>query len=219
MFSLPDLPYGYGALAPVMSEKTLHLHHDKHHAAYVKKLNGILEEKGKSPTSLEAVIREASGSDAKLFDNAAQAWNHAFFWVAMSPDREAPAGDLAAAIEAFGGMATLKEAFVTEGANHFASGWVWITADAGGGLKVASTHDADSMAVRAGVTPLMVCDLWEHAYYLDYQNDRKAYLETWFDALPNWTFAAAQLAAAKAGKTPWRYPAPSSDAGAAAKAA
>jgi len=208
MFALPDLPYAYDALEPVMSRRTLHFHHDKHHATYVKTLNEMLEAAGTSPTTLEAVIIDASDSgQKKLFNNAAQAWNHSFFWAAMSPRRETPSGDLAAAIDgAFGDLAGLKKALVTEGAGHFGSGWVWLAADRGGALKLRSTHDADDTLTQVGMTPLLVCDLWEHAYYLDHQNDRKAFLEAWFDALPDWGFAAAQFAAAAGRGEPWRHP-------------
>ncbi len=217
MFSLPDLPYGYEALEPAMSAKTLHFHHDKHHATYVKTLNELLDQEGRSPASLEDVIRQSAGggaSAAKLFNNAAQAWNHAFFWQAMSPHAAKPGDDLQSAIQSsFGGLAQLREAFVKEGAAHFGSGWVWLVAD-GGKLAVKSTHDAHDIVTDAA-TPLLVCDLWEHAYYLDYQNDRKAYLEAWFDALPNWPFAASQLAAANGNGQPWRFAAPTAVAKAA----
>ncbi len=214
MFPLPDLPYGYDALAPVISDKTLHFHHDKHHAAYVKTLNELLATAGKSVGSLESVIKEsAEGEQAKLYNNAAQAWNHAFFWNAMSPQRQEPRTAVAEAIEkAFGGLGGLREAFVKEGATHFGSGWVWLTASGEGALRIISTHDAHDTVTTAGVTPLLVCDLWEHAYYLDYQNDRKAYLEAWFDTLPNWEFAGSQLAAATAGGPPWRYAEPVGEA-------
>ncbi|HEY5072200.1 MAG TPA: superoxide dismutase [Caulobacteraceae bacterium] len=210
MFALPRLPYAYDALAPVMSERTLHFHHDKHHAAYVEKLNELLETAGSSPASLEEVILDAAESGAmKLFDNAAQAWNHSFFWVAMSPRRGRPSGELASAIEAaFGDLAGLKKALVAEGVGHFGSGWVWLAAEPGGALKVRSTHDADDTLTHAMITPLLVCDLWEHAYYLDHQNERKGFLEAWFDALPDWDFAAAQYAAACGRGEPWRHPAP-----------
>jgi Fe-Mn family superoxide dismutase len=217
MFPLPNLPYAYDALSPVMSERTLHFHHDKHHATYVKTLNEMLGKTRQSPASVEEVIASSAKSgEAKLFDNAAQAWNHAFFWVAMTPARQQPSGDLARAIDgAFGDLASLKKTFVTEGAGHFGSGWVWLTADRSGALNVISTHDADDTATHPELTPLLVCDLWEHAYYLDHQNDRKAFLEAWFDALPNWDFAASQLAASKLGRSPWRYPAPEAAAQAA----
>jgi Fe-Mn family superoxide dismutase len=209
MFSLPDLPYPYNALEPVISDRTMHFHHDKHHATYVKTLNELLEKTGQSPATLEEVILGASKTgDKKLFNNAAQAWNHSFFWAAMSPEHEQTQGDLDAAIKAsFGDLAALKTAFVTEGAGHFGSGRVWLVADKSGALKIRSTHDADDTLIQAGLTPLLVCDLWEHTYYLDHQNDRKGFLEAWFDALPHWSFAGFQLAAAKGAGEPWRHPA------------
>jgi Fe-Mn family superoxide dismutase len=210
MFTLPALPYGYDALSPTLSANTLHFHHDKHHATYVKTLNQLLDEARETPESLEQVIKSSGKAEkAKLFNNAAQAWNHAFFWEAMSPDRQAPDGDLAAAIKAsFGSPESLKEAFVKAGAEHFGSGWVWLITEGGDTLKVISTHDAHDTVSDEGVTPLLVCDVWEHAYYLDYQNDRKRFLESWFDALPNWSFAASQLKAAKSKGGAWRYPKP-----------
>jgi Fe-Mn family superoxide dismutase len=210
MFSLPDLPYPYDALSPVISDDTLHFHHDKHHAAYVKTTNELLQQAGKSFASLEEVVAEAhKAGEKKLFNNAAQAWNHAFFWEAMSPETQDPTGDLAEAIRtAFGGVDALKETFITEGAGHFGSGWVWLVADHGGAVKVISTHDAADTLTEAGVTPLLVCDLWEHSYYLDYQNDRKQYLTKWFEALPNWSFAGAQFDARARGGV-WRFDAPS----------
>ena len=210
MFKLPDLPYAYDALSPVISDKTMRFHHDKHHATYVKTLNELLQAAGKTPSSLEEVIIDASrGGEKKLFNNAAQAWNHTFFWTAMTPRKAAPAGALTDAInQAFGGLEKLKTAFVAEGVGHFGSGWVWLVAEKGGALSVRSTHDAEDMVTHADVTPLIVCDLWEHAYYLDHQNDRKAFLEAWFDALPNWDFAASQLAASKGEGSAWRHPAP-----------
>jgi Fe-Mn family superoxide dismutase len=211
MFILPSLPYPYDALAPTVSADTLHFHHDKHHATYVKTLNQLLEESHDTPESLEDVIKSSAqgGAKQKLFNNAAQAWNHAFFWESMSPERQSPDGEIVTAIKAsFGDHSALREAFVKEGVGHFGSGWVWLTAEGGGTLKVISTHDAADTVTSGGVTPLLVCDLWEHAYYLDYQNDRKRYLESWFDTVANWRFAASQLAASEAKADAWRYPAP-----------
>ena len=210
MFKLPDLPYAYDALSPVISDKTMRFHHDKHHATYVKTLNELLQAAGKTPSSLEEVIIDASrGGEKKLYNNAAQAWNHTFFWTAMTPRKAAPAGALTDAInQSFGGLEKLKTAFVAEGVGHFGSGWAWLVAEKGGALSVRSTHDAEDMVTHADVTPLIVCDLWEHAYYLDHQNDRKAFLEAWFDALPNWDFAASQLAASKGEGSAWRHPGP-----------
>jgi len=210
MFILPDLPYAADALEPVISARTLGYHHGKHHRAYVETVNRLLAGRDEASASLEDVVRAAAGDAARrnLFNNAAQAWNHGFFWASMSPERQAPSGDLARAIEAaFGGFQALKETFVGEGAGHFASGWVWLAAE-GGALKVVSTHDADDPLSKPGVTPLLVCDLWEHAYYLDHQNDRKGFLEAWFDALPNWSLAASQWAAAAGEGKAWTYPSP-----------
>jgi Fe-Mn family superoxide dismutase len=210
MFALPKLAYPYDALAPVISDRTLRLHHDKHHATYVKTTNELLEKSGKSAASLEEVITgSAKASERRLFNNAAQAWNHAFFWEAMSPERTTPTDPLKAAIDkAFGGWAGLKTAFVTGGVDQFGSGWVWLVSDGEGALRVLSTHDADDFIAQDRLTALLVCDVWEHAYYLDHQNDRKAYLEAWFDALPNWRFASSQFAAATGEGAVWRYPAP-----------
>ena len=205
MFQLPALPYAYDTLQPTIGERTMRTHHDKHHQAYVDAVNALVSESGRGRDALEDIVRN---SDGKLFNNAAQAWNHGFFWECMTPRTTAPNGDLASAITAaFGGQPSLKEKFVAEGAAHFGSGWVWLAAE-NGELKVFSTHDAANPLTQAGVTPLLVCDLWEHAYYLDYKNLRKDYLEGWFDNLANWTLAAAQYAASPGKAQAWRYPAP-----------
>lgn len=213
MFQLPNLPYDHAALEPVISRANLHLHHDKHHKTYVDTLNSLLAKDGWSPPTLEALIGQVRDEVAhsKLFNNAGQAWNHAVFWEAMTPRRQAPEGALAQAIlEAFGDPAELKRQFVEAGAGHFGSGWVWLSATADG-LSIETTHDGETLAGREGVTPLLVCDLWEHAYYLDHQNNRKGFLEAWFDALPNWSFAGRQLAAAQGAGQAWRYPDPLDD--------
>jgi superoxide dismutase, Fe-Mn family len=209
MIVLPELPYAYDALAPVISSDTLHFHHDKHHATYVKTVNELLAPSSEEPRDLEAIVADAhQAGNKKLFNNAAQAWNHAFFWVSMSPDRQSPNEELSAAIgSGFGDLPGLRKTFVTEGAGHFGSGWVWLVAK-GGALEVISTHDAADTLTEKGLTPLLVCDLWEHAYYLDHKNDRKGFLEAWFDALPNWELAALQWAAARAGGGGWQYPSP-----------
>ncbi len=207
MFIVPDLPYDYDALEPTISAETLQFHHDKHHATYVKTLNELL---GDRPAqSLEDVVRDAAAAgEGKLFNNAAQAWNHGFFWTCMSPDGDGPHGDLEAAIEmAFGTLEVFKAAFVKDGAAHFGSGWVWLVAKAGK-LAIETTHDAHDMLTETPVMPLLVCDLWEHAYYLDYQNDRKAFLEAWIESVANWKFATAQWRAAEASEKGWRYPRP-----------
>ncbi len=209
MLTLPDLPYAYDALEPAMSAETLHLHHDKHHATYVEKANELAQKAGLGDMALEDLICEARGrKDQKLFNNAAQAWNHAFFWESMSPNKSALDGQLGKAItSAFGNLAGLKKAFVEEGVNHFASGWVWLVLDRDKGLEVISTHDADDTFTSNADFPLLVCDIWEHAYYLDCKNDRKAYLMRWFDELANWEFAARQFEAKTSSGKSYRFPA------------
>ena len=210
MYVLPELPYGEDALAPFISAETLRTHHGKHHKAYVDKTNALAPKAGLAGRTLEEVVREAHRTgDKPLFNNAAQAWNHAFFWESMRPaGGEAPADALARAIDgAFTNLDGLKAVFVAEGVGHFASGWVWLVTGSEG-LKVISTHDADDTLVREGLLPLLVCDLWEHAYYLDYKNDRKAFLERWFENIANWEFAAAQFAAADGHGEGFRYPTP-----------
>ena len=190
MFVLPPLPYAENALEPIIGAVTMQTHHGKHHKAYVDTLNTLLKDAGASDASLEAVVRR---SDGKLFNNAAQAWNHAFFWDGLSPTKTAPGADLAAAIDStFGGLDALKEKFVAEGIGHFGSGWVWLVSDASGALKVISTHDAES-PVTQDLTALVVADVWEHAYYLDYQNRRADYVNALIDKLINWEFALQNL--------------------------
>ncbi|WP_309643576.1 superoxide dismutase [Phenylobacterium sp.] len=215
MFQLPPLPYDHAALEPVIGRATMHLHHEKHHQKYVDTTNELLTEAKADFTSLEDVVRRAASDAAqkKLFNNAAQLWNHTFFWTCMTPKGQAPAVDLAKAIDRdFGGMADLKAKFVELGAGHFGSGWVWLAAD-GETLKLVDTHDGDDLLTHKGLTPLLVCDLWEHAYYLDHKNDRKAFLEAWFDALPSWAFAADQYAAALGEGEIWRHPEPIASSG------
>jgi Fe-Mn family superoxide dismutase len=206
MFKLPDLPYAYEALEPTMSSETLHLHHDKHHARYFTVMNEILEGKGDVGALEDVVVKAAKDGEKKLFNNAAQAWNHTFYWNSMTPDKAAPADDLMAAITAaFGGLEGLKTKFVDEGFAHFGSGWVWLAADKSGALSVVQSHDGENLLGK-DLVPLLVCDLWEHAYYVDFKNDRKSFLGAWFDALPNWALAESQWAAAKGEGAVWTHP-------------
>jgi superoxide dismutase, Fe-Mn family len=211
VFTLPNLPYAYDALQPTMSDRTLHHHHDKHHAKYVDTLNTLLKDKAElADQSLEAVIASArEAGDKKLFNNAAQAWNHGFFWECLSPKGGEPTGALAEAIKAaFGDLDGFKKSMTTEGVGHFASGWAWLVAE-GDALKVISTHDAETVADRDDVRPILVIDVWEHAYYLDFQQDREGFLKGVLDKIVNWDFAAKQFEASKAaGQGGYRYPAP-----------
>jgi Fe-Mn family superoxide dismutase len=202
-FSLPPLPFDADALAPTISADTFAQHHGGHHKAYVEKLNALAEAEGLADATLVEIIREtadagpdevsAQVSAGELFVHAAQHFNHSFFWHSLSPDGGEPDGALLEAIERdFGSVDKLAEEMVEAGADHFASGWVWLVAD-DGALRVMSTHDAQTPVIDPGLKPLLVIDLWEHAYYLDHQKDRKAYLEAVTKQHLNWAFAAEAL--------------------------
>ncbi|HTN14832.1 MAG TPA: superoxide dismutase [Sphingomonadaceae bacterium] len=200
-FELIDLPFASDALEPAISAKTFSFHHGKHHKTYVDRTNAAIEGTDMANDDLETVISKARSGNAGLFNNSAQVWNHGFFWYSLSPEAGAPEGDLAAKIDAdFGSLDALKEKLATVGAGHFASGWVWLVDDKGT-LAVKDSHDAETFADQ-DVNPLLVIDLWEHAYYLDHQNARPAYLEKVIAQL-NWAFAAENLARGSA----WKYPA------------
>lgn len=209
-FKLPDLPYAANALEPSISRTTMETHHGKHHATYIKKTNELLAERSNAPVTLEEVVRFAKAEgDKKLFNNAAQAWNHAFFWNSLTPDAQnGPTGGLKAAIEqAFKSLDSFKDEFAAKGANHFASGWVWLVSDDKGVVKLVDLHDADTPITDPSMKPLLVCDVWEHAYYLDYKNDRAAFLKVFLEKLANWRFAETQYEAARAGgRDAYRFP-------------
>ena len=200
-FELMPLPYDSEALAPAISAETLSFHHGKHHKAYIDKTNAAIEGTDLADADLETVIAKARGSQQGLFNNAAQSWNHGFYWHSLSPDATRPSGDLAAKIdEAFGSLDELNKQLAERGAGHFASGWVWL-AEKGGKLSIEETHDGDTLADSSS-RPLLTIDLWEHAYYLDHQNRRPDYLKAVLDKHLNWDFAAENLAR---GAT-WKYP-------------
>lgn len=191
-FELPDLPYAKDALAPHMSAETMELHHDKHHAAYVNKANELIQGTGLEGSPLEDVVRETWKNPelGGLFNQAAQHWNHAFYWTSMSPRGGGIPGRLESKLkEDFGSLDAFKEAFVQAGVTQFGSGWAWLVLDTGGKLAVTKTSNAENPLVH-GQRPLMVCDVWEHAYYVDYRNRRPDFLKTWIDKLVNWEFAA-----------------------------
>ena len=199
---LIPLPYADDALAPAISAETLRTHHGKHHQGYIDKTNAAAEKLGLADASLEEIIAAAKAKgDKPAFDNAAQAWNHGFYWHSLSPAGGRPDGDLAAAIERdFGSVAALSDELQARGEKHFASGWVWLAAT-DGRLSVEETHDGDTLALGAK-RPLLTIDLWEHAYYLDHKNARASYLKAVLGGLLNWGFAARNFAAAET----WSYP-------------
>jgi Fe-Mn family superoxide dismutase len=195
---LPALPYGLDALEPHISRQTLEFHHGKHHAAYVANLNKLIEGTDLDTKSLEDVITTVAGDTAKagVFNNAAQIWNHSFYWQCMKPGGGgAPSGALAEKINAdFGSFEAFVEQFKAAGATQFGSGWAWLVLE-NGTLKVTKTPNAD-LPLAHGQKALLTMDVWEHAYYLDYQNRRPDYITTYLDKLVNWDFVAANLAAA-----------------------
>lgn len=200
-FELIALPYDSEALAPAISAETLSFHHGKHHKAYVDKANAAIEGTAHADASLEAVIAASRGTDQGLFNNAAQSWNHGFYWHSLAPSSNGPSGDLAAKIdEAFGSLDELSSKLAARGVGHFASGWVWL-AEKGGKLSIEETHDGDTLA-DSDFNPLLTIDVWEHAYYLDHQNARPSYLDAVIKGHLNWDFAADNLARGSA----WTYP-------------
>jgi len=195
-FELPPLPYAPDALQPHITAKQFEFHHGKHHQAYITNLNKMV---GETPElqgkSLEELIALSAGKadKAPLFNNAAQHWNHTFFWNSMKPNG---GGAMPAALEArivadFGSVEAFKEEFVKMGVGQFGSGWAWLVLD-GGKLKVTKTANAD-LPMAHGQTALLTCDVWEHAYYIDYQNRRPDFLKAFVDSMANWDFALANL--------------------------
>jgi Fe-Mn family superoxide dismutase len=193
--TLPELPYGKEALEPHISARTLEFHHGKHHKTYVDKTNGLIEGTDLADASLEEVIRQAAGdaSKAGLFNNAAQVWNHSFYWQCMKPDGGgAPSGAVAGKIETdFGSFEKFAEEFKNAGFTQFGSGWAWLVVK-DGKLEIMKTPNADTPLAH-GIQALLTVDVWEHAYYLDYQNRRPDYLSTFVENLINWDFVNANL--------------------------
>jgi len=190
-FELPALPYLKNRLVPHISEETLEFHYGKHHQTYVTNLNNLVPGTEFEGMSLEEIIMKSSGP---IFNNAAQVWNHTFYWNSLAPSAGgAPTGDLAAAIDAqFGSFEKFKEEFTKCAVTTFGSGWAWLVKNADGTLALVSTSNA-GCPLTTGQKPLLTCDVWEHAYYIDFRNARPAYLEA-FWALVNWDFAAANFA-------------------------
>ena len=189
-FTLPALPYAMDALSPYISKETLDYHYGKHHNAYVVNLNKLTADTPFAALSLEEVIKQSSGG---IFNNAAQVWNHTFYWHCLSPNGGGePTGALASAlISTFGSFEAFKEQFTQTAITTFGSGWAWLVKDQQGQLKIISTSNAGT-PMTEGYTALLTCDVWEHAYYIDYRNARPDYLGA-FWKLVNWTFVAEQL--------------------------
>jgi Fe-Mn family superoxide dismutase len=189
-FTLPPLPYAKDALAPHISAETLDFHYGKHHQAYVTNLNKLVEGKPDEKKSLEEIILSQDGG---IFNNAAQIWNHTFYWSSMKPNGGGqPTGDLLAAISRdFGSFDKFKEEFATAAATQFGSGWAWLVLQ-NGKLSVTKTGNAD-LPLKHGQKALLTIDVWEHAYYIDFRNARPKYIETFLTSLANWDFALANL--------------------------
>ena len=196
-FQLPPLPYKEDALEPHISARTMSFHYGKHHQAYVTNLNNLIQETDLANKTLEDIILATAGKADKagIFNNAAQVWNHTFYWNSMTPGGGgAPKGPLAAKIEKdFGSFEEFVTAFKQAGATQFGSGWAWLILDKDGSLKVTKTPNAD-LPLAHGQKALLTCDVWEHAYYLDYQNRRPDYIDIFLKNLANWDFAQKNLA-------------------------
>ena len=187
-FEIPPLPYAKDALAPHISPRTLEFHYEKHHKGYLSKLEQAIEGKPLAKKSLEEII--VAADDQHVFNVAAQVWNHTFYWNSLSPDGPSqPSGSLAEAIERdFGGLPKLRRELAEAANGEFGSGWAWLVKDPEGKLHVLSSSDADN-PLRSDQMPLLTIDVWEHAYYLDYQNERDKYVKAVVEELLNWTFA------------------------------
>ncbi|RXJ70039.1 superoxide dismutase [Fe] [Halarcobacter ebronensis] len=186
---LMKLPYSLDALEPLMSKETLEYHYGKHHQTYVTKLNGLIEGTKYENLSLEDIIKSSEGG---IFNNAAQVFNHDFFWKGLTPNgSKIPSSVEAALSEAFGSVDKFKEDFTNAAVNHFGSGWVWLVKNSSGKLEIVATANAKT-PITDGLTPLLTCDVWEHAYYIDTRNARPKYLENFWN-LVNWDFVAENL--------------------------
>lgn len=200
--SLIPLPYAVDALEPAISAHTLEFHHGKHHKGYVDKTNELVAGTALEAASLNAIVLKAlSGNDTVLRNQACQAWNHGFYWMSLSPSPGHVSEELQTAIAAcFGSTDAFCDQFIEAAAGHFGSGWAWLLAD-GETLSIETTHDA-GCPIDGSARPLLIVDVWEHAYYLDRQNDRKAYLKAVIPGLLNWNFASANFS----NRDVWNYP-------------
>ncbi len=198
LFELPSLPFDPSALEPHMSAQTLSFHHGKHHQTYITQLNALIKDTPLADMPLEDIVKQTATNETKagIFNNAAQVWNHTFFWQSLSPQGGGhPSPTLDAKLTAaFGSVEAFKALFKQAGMAQFGSGWVWLVADAAGALKIITTGNA-MMPLAQGLTPLVTCDVWEHAYYLDFQNRRAAFLQSVLDHLINWRFIEKNIEA------------------------
>lgn len=196
VFELPKLPFDMDALDPYISAKTIEFHYTKHHQTYVNNLNGLIKETDLATENLESILLKTSGKADKtaIFNNAAQSWNHTFFWSSLTPNGGGalPDGKFKdAVLQAFSNEEKFKEELKAAAVSQFGSGWAWVVADKGQ-IKIIKTGNADTPIVH-NLTPLLTIDVWEHAYYLDYQNRRADYVQTLIDKLANWHFAASNF--------------------------
>lgn len=183
---LPPLPFAYDSLEPFISTQTLTFHHDKHHASYVNNVNNLKKDTEFENKTLEEIIMTSKGG---LFNNAAQVYNHTFYWNCLTPNETKPSDNLQNAIEKyFGSMDNFKKEFIASATSLFGSGWTWLVQKSDGSLEIFNTSNADTPMLH-GLKPLMVCDVWEHAYYLDYQNARAKYVECFWSVI-NWEFVS-----------------------------
>jgi len=189
-FELPPLPYALDALEPHISAETLQFHHGKHHKAYIDKLNALLPGSGFEHMSLEDIVKRATGD---VFNNAGQSWNHTFYWQCLRPGGGTPGLALSSALSrAFGSVDEFKSTFVKSAAGNFGSGWTWLVKNRDGSVAVVNTGNAGTPLTDA-VTPLLTVDVWEHAYYIDYRNERQKYLESFWNIV-NWPFVEENFA-------------------------
>lgn len=207
MITLMPLPFAGDALAPHVSAETFDYHHGKHFAAYVAKTNELIAGTPLDRLDLEGIIA-AADIHSGLFNAAAQAWNHGFFWASLTPEAGTRPGEplRQAIIRDFGSFDAMAAQFEAVGSGQFGSGWTWLVAAVDGRLEILSTQDATPVWMETVHVPLLVCDVWEHAYYIDWRNDRSGFLGAFINGMANWSAADAQYHAACHGQTAWHYP-------------